>query len=329
MRAWRLHRHGEPRDALRLERVERPEPGPGQLRIAVECAGLGLPDVLMCRNRYAFEPPLPATLGQEVAGRVTAVGPGCETPVGARVMAVTVFFEGHGGLADEALALDASTHAAPDWMPAEQAAGFVIPYHTAWIGLVSRGALRAGESLLVLGAAGGSGATALQLGKALGARVVAVAGGAEKAAQCRALGADLVIDHHAAPLADALREAGGGRGFDVVYDPVGGDACRAAVENLASEGRLLAIGYASGAWHDVPTRRLVGRNASLLGVYVGAYSKAQLVSVHESLLELHARGEIRVPVDRVLPFEEVPEALQSLADRRARGKLVVRVAEGG
>lgn len=314
---------------LALDEVEPPEPGPGQVRIAVEAAGLGLPDVMMCRNVYAFEPPLPATLGQEVVGRVTAVGPGCETPVGARVMAVTTFFLGHGGLADEALALDASSHAAPDDLPAEQAAGFVIPYHTAWIGLVTRGRLQAGETLLVLGAAGGSGGTALQLGKALGARVVAVAGGAEKARACRELGADHVIDHRAEPLAEALATAAGEHGFDVVYDPVGGDACKAALPHLASEGRLLAIGYASGAWHDASTRLLVARNASLLGVYVGAYAKPALTRVHEALLDHHRRGDIRVPVERVVPFAETARALQALADREVSGKLVVRVSDGG
>jgi NADPH2:quinone reductase len=327
MRAWQVQRQGEPSEAIELTRVPVPEPNPGEVRIRVAAAGLGLPDVFMCRGTYAFEPTLPFTPGQEVSGVVTAAGPGTTTPVGARVMAVTAFFRGYGGLAEEALALDASTYPAPGEMDWSQAAGFVIPYHTAWLGLVTRGRLEPEETLLVLGAAGGSGSAAIQLGKALGARVIAVAGGPEKGRVCRALGADVVLDHREGGLAAAVRDATGGAGADVIYDPVGGETFDAATRCIASEGRLLAIGFASGAWHDASTARLVDRNASVVGVYVGAYRKPFLSEVHERLLEHWRRGEIRSNVSDPIPFEGIGEALGELANRRATGKIVAAVQD--
>ena len=327
MRAWQVSKHGEPPDVIAMGTVPVPEPRAGEVRIRVAAAALGLPDVFMCRGTYAFSPPLPFTPGQEVAGIVTAAGEGARTPVGARVMAVTAFFRGHGGFAEEALALDASTHTAPREMPWHEAAGFLIPFHTAWIGLVTRGRLVRGETLVVLGAAGGSGSAAIQLGKALGARVIAVAGGKEKGLACRALGADAVIDHAGGGVAAAVRDATGGRGADVIYDPVGGEMFDAATRCIASEGRVLAIGYASGAWHDASTARLVDRNASVLGVYVGAYAKPFVSEVHEKLLEHWRAGAIRATTSAPIPFEAIGAALGEIAARRATGKLVAEVRE--
>ena len=323
MRAWCIEQFGEPQDALVQAEVPLPEPGPGQLRIRVEAAALGLPDVFMCRQRYVFDPPPPRIPGQEVVGRVTAAGEGAQTKVGARVMAVTAFFLGDGGLAEEALALDASSYPAPDEMDAAQAACFVIPYHTAWLGLVTRGRVQAGETLLVLGAAGGTGSAAIQLGHALGARVLAVAGGAEKGRVCRGLGADEVFDHRVGDWAARVQEATAGQGVDLVYDPVGGEAFQAALGCLASQGRLLAIGYASGKWSDASSQRLVQKNASVVGVFVGAYQKPFLEKVHEELLTLWRQGSLPSLVSREVGFDAVPEALTALAERRTTGKLVV------
>jgi NADPH2:quinone reductase len=325
MRAWQIQRHAEPADAIARVEMDAPEPGPAELRIQVEAAALGLPDVFMCRGTYAFDPQLPFVPGQEVVGVVTAAGQGSATPVGARVMGVTAFFKGHGGLADEALALDASVYPAPATMAATEAAGFVIPYHTAQLALKTRGGLRGGETLLVLGAAGGSGSAAVALGKALGARVIAVAGGPEKRAVCEGLGADLVIDHRAGDWAEAVRDATGVHGADLIFDPVGGDAFESALDCIASEGRLLAVGYASGVWRDAPTRLLVGKNASVVGVFVGAYGKPFLEQVHAELLDHWRAGRIRSLASRVVEFDQVVDALGEIADRRATGKLVVRV----
>lgn len=325
MRSWQVERYGEPREALALCEVEEPEPAAGEVRIAVAAAAIGLPDVFMCRSSYVFKPELPFTPGQEVSGIVTAVGAGSATPVGSRVMAVTAFFRGFGGFAESALALDASTYPAPDDMDAGAAACFVIPYHTAYLGLVTRGRIEAGETLVVLGAAGGSGSGAVALGRALGANVIAVAGGSEKVEACRALGADTVIDHRERDIGEAVREATDGRGADLIYDPVGGAACASALRAIASEGRLLAIGYASGEWHDASTQALVGRNASVVGVFVGAYSKPFLSDVHEVLLKLWRAGGLPSLVSRDVEFSEVPAALDDLACRRTHGKAVVRL----
>ncbi len=323
MKAWQIVRHGEPHDVLECVEVEAPEPLANEVRIRVDAVSVGFPDVLMCRGNYAFNPPLPFTPGQEVCGTVVAAGAEAATPVGSRVMAVTSFFRGLGGFAEETVALDVATHPAPDEMEAAEAACIAIPYHTAWIGLVTRGGLAAGENLVVLGAAGGTGTAAIQLGKSLGARVIAVVGGEEKAKRCLELGADVTIDHRRESIADAIREATGGRGADVVYDPVGGEACKAALDAIASEGRVLIIGYASGGYHDAPTAHLIGRNASMVGVYVGAYTKPFMSEVHDEVIARWRAGEIRGVVNRVLPFDRVPDALDSLATRDAVGKIVI------
>ena len=179
---------------MNLEEVPLPEPEAGELRLRVEAAAVGLPDVMLCRGSYAFNPPLPFTPGQEVCGIVTAAGEGSRTPLGARVMAVTAFIRGAGGFAEEALVLDGSSFEAPTSLSAADAAGFTIPYHTAYLALITRAQLEAGETLVVLGAAGGSGSAALQLGRALGAEVIAVVTGSAKARACSDLGAHRVLD---------------------------------------------------------------------------------------------------------------------------------------
>jgi NADPH2:quinone reductase len=325
MRGWQILRHGEPAEAIEAVEVPTPEPGPGELRIRVEAAALGLPDVFMCRGSYAFRPEIPFTPGQEVVGTVDAVGSGVNTPIGTRLMGVTAFFRGFGGLADSALALDASMYPAPPDMSASDAASFVIPYHTAFLGLVTRGQLQAGETLVVLGAAGGSGSAAIALGHALGARVIACVGGDDKASWCRRLGADAIVDHNRGDLTGALRDATGEHGADVIFDPVGGEAFDAGLGCIASEGRLLAIGYASGAWSDASTGLLVGKNASVVGVFVGAYAKPFLSEVHEALLDHWKAGRIPGLATRQVGFDAVGSALSDLAARRSFGKLVVKV----
>ena len=323
MKSWQIQRHGEPSAAIELVDTEIPEPEAAEVRIRVDAAAIGLPDVFMCRGTYAFRPELPFTPGQEVSGTVVAKGNDAKTEIGERVMAVTSFFRGFGGLAEEALALDGATHPAPPDMDSAEAACFVIAYHTAYIGLVTRGQLQPGETLVVLGAAGGTGTAAVQLGCALGARVIAVAGGPEKGELCRELGADLVIDHRESDIAEAIRDATAGKGANLIYDPVGGDACDKALHAIASEGRLLIIGFASGKFHDAPSAVLIQKNASMVGVYVGAYSKPFTSAVHEALLELWRDKKIRGIVSSRVGFDKAAVALEELAGRRSVGKTVV------
>jgi NADPH2:quinone reductase len=314
MRAWQVHTHGSPRDALALGDIAEPVPGPGELRVRVQAAAVGMPDVFLCAATYAFAPPVPFVPGQEVCGIVDAVGDGVDVPVGGRVMGVTNFFDGRGGFAEKSIVAADSAYRVPDGMSSIDAAAFRIGYSTAWIGLVRRGALQAGERLLVLGAAGGSGITAVQLGHALGARVIAVAAGAEKLAFCARRGADVLVDRRTEAIPTA----------DVVYDPVGGEYAAAALRSLAVGGRFLAVGFASGAWVQPDTHDLVRRNQSLVGVYAGGYSRQENEADHEALLALAADGRL-VPFAAAAPFDQLPEALESVASGAVVGKLVVEL----
>lgn len=322
MRAWRVEKHGEPADVLQLADADVPEPGPGQVRIRVAAAGIGLPDVLMCRGSYALVPALPFTPGQEAAGVVTAVGEGVDLPIGAAVMAVTAFPSGHGAFAEECLAKADSVFAVPPGLDVTAAAGFWIPHLTGWLGLVDRGRLAAGEWLAVLGAAGSSGLAAVQLGRVLGARVIAVVGDDRRADLCRGLGAETVVNHRTGPLGPALREITGGHGVDTIYDPVGGTTAADAAGALTRGGRLLAVGNAGGTWPRIPAERLVMTNTSVVGVYTGSYSYAERNAVHTRLCELLADGRLHTAATTV-PFHDLPAALEQIAGRTAAGKLTL------
>jgi NADPH2:quinone reductase len=324
VQAWRVTKHGEPRDALQLVAdAEIPEPGPGQLRLRVRASAVGLPDVYMCRGSYALTPPVPFTPGQEATGIVTAAGPGARARVGDRVMAVASFFLRHGSFAEECLALDDFAFPVPEDMEDAEAAGFIIPFHTAQVALLRRGNLAPGESVLVLGAAGGTGSAAVQLAKAVGARVIATAGGPEKAAFCEKLGADVVIDYASGSITDAVREATGGRGADVIFDAVGGAAFDAATRCIAHEGRLLVVGFASGSWGRPRPEHFVTHNYSIIGVIPSGYERSFKEDVQAFLLEHWRAGRLRTRVHEVVPFERIPEAVESVAEGRVTGKVVV------
>ena len=246
-------------------------------------------------------------------------------------MFVSAFYEGHGSFADECLALSSTAFPVPAGLPDAEAAGFWIPHVTAWTGLVERGHLAAGEWLAVLGAAGGSGIAAVQLGRALGARVIAVVGDSERADFCRRLGAETAINHRDGPLAPALGAATGGRGIDVIYDPVGGAMAEEAATALARNGRHLAVGFASGRWPELPAHDLVLANTSLVGVFAGGQSPAELDEIHDSLSRLIDQGRLRSAVTATPTFDELPTALQAARgshhDRQAGDDPVSRAAD--
>ena len=323
MRAWQVQGKGDPVDVLHAVELDLPEPGAGQLRIRVTAAGIGLPDVFMCRGTYPLTPPLPFTPGQEAVGIITAVGAGVDLALGTRVMCVTMFYIGHGSFAEECLVGADSAFAAPDGLSDAEAAGFWIPHLTGWIGLVDRGHIAPGDWLAVLGASGGSGIAAVQLGKALGARVVAVVGDEERAEFCRSLGADATIDYRVGPVGPALREATEGHGADLVYDPVGGSLAEDAAAAMARHGRLLAVGFASGRWPKLQTHDMVVSNTSLVGVLAGGYSRDELDAIHANLAGLVAGGRLRSAVTGEVPFDDLPAGLQRMADRGVIGKRVV------
>jgi NADPH2:quinone reductase len=321
MRAWQVVEHGEPREVLKLGEKAVPEPGPGEVRIHVKGVALGLPDVFMCRGTYAFNPELPFTPGQEVVGIVTAAGEGVDLSIGSRVIATTSFIQGHGGFAEQALASISATYCIPAGMPDDDAAAFLIPFQTAHIALARRGLLAQGETLLVHGGAGGVGSAAIQVGCALGARVIATATGPDRVTACLDMGASLAIDIGTTDFADAVNEATKGRGADVIFDPVGGDVFVRSFTCIANEGRLLAVGYSSGKWKNAATGAVVFKNCSVVGVLAALYDKDFLDRTHAELLKLYAEGRIR-PVRKRISFDDIPNALADLANRKVIGRVV-------
>lgn len=325
MKAWQVTKLGSPGEAISLVDRDIPEPGPGQVQVKVTAAGIGLPDVLMCHGKYAFKPEIPFTPGQEICGVVTAVGEGVSLGVGEQVMGITAFIDGYGGFAEYCLAAEATLYPVAEGMPPVEAAAFCIPYHTAIAGLKLRAKLQAGEVLLVHGAAGGSGYTAIQLGKAMGVTVITTAGSADKLDFCLAQGADHAINYRDEDWVDRVMEITGGRGVDVVYDPVGGELFERSLDCCASGGRLLAIGFASGRWGSPATQDLVMKNCSVVGVFVGAYSHAEMLPCHLELLEHYKAERITLRLDACIGLEELAQYLGRLERREVQGKVVVEL----
>ncbi|RYG37464.1 MAG: NADPH:quinone oxidoreductase family protein, partial [Burkholderiales bacterium] len=264
MKAWLADKFGEPLDVLALKDIDRPVPGPGQVLIRVHAVGLGLPDLMSVQGRYPFVPTPPVIPGHSFMGTVESAGSDSSFSPGARVMARTLYESHAGALAEFALANDFHTFSVPDELDDAQAASFVLSYHTAYVGLVSRGMLGNGETVLVLGGSGATGSAAINLAKAMGARVVATARGPEKAEFCRAQGADHVIDPASSHIGEALLAATDGYGADVIFDPVGGTPSDQAVGAIAKRGRLVLIGIAAG----LPTLKpidMIGRTYSAIG----------------------------------------------------------------
>ena len=335
MRRWIVESFGEPADVWRLEE-DAPsfEPGPGQVRVKVEAAGLGLPDVLMCHNNYPLTPPLPFTPSQEAAGEVVAVGEGVDDALlGTRVLGPTLFQAQRGGLAEECLMQGAGSLSGPlggalpipDEMSGVEAAGFFIPYQTAWVALVRRAQINADDTLLVLGASGSSGCAAVQLAKAKGARVIAVAGGPEKSAFCQRIGADAVIDRRQQDVTEAALELTDGKGVSMVFDPVGGQAGRAAFKALAFEGKFIVIGYASGEWVQIALPETLMKNISLVGAMPVGYSAEQVMVAHQDLLHHWRQGQLEVTNCQVFDFDDARSAIAHIAAGKVEGKVVVRL----
>ena len=244
-----------------------------------------------------------------------AVGPDVTTPIGTRVLGMTDFWRGYGSLAEECIVREDEVNPAPDFISDDAAAGLRIAYHTAWCGLVTNGKTQPGETVLVLGAAGGTGAAAIELSKALGARVIAVASSPEKLEYCRKLGADDVIDRTSQNVVAETMRLTGGHGADLIYDPVGGAAGEEAFDAIAMQGRFLLVGWACGRWPEIPIWKTLMRNCSLVGVYAGrSYDGAMHAAMHKGLMEFYKAGKIRSLTTRTIGFDGVPDALQILPE---------------
>ena len=325
MKAWQVTELAEPRKALRLAEVSRPEPGPGQLLVRVAASALNFPDVLLCLGLYQIRPPLPFTPGLELCGEIAALGDGAEGwTVGERVIGNPIL---PGGSFAEYVLMDAlDTFRAPSSLSDEAAAALHIAYQTAWVGLHRRAQIQPGETLLVHAGAGGVGSAAVQVGKAAGARVIAVVGGAQKADAAAKLGADVVIDRRAQDFVAAVKEATEGRGADVVFDPVGGEAYTGSTKCVAFEGRILVVGFAGGSVPSPALNHALVKNYSIVGLHWGLYREkdpAQVAAAHAELTRLADSGAIAPLVSRRLTLGEVPDGLTSLAAGDTIGRLVL------
>ncbi|MEO8851961.1 MAG: NADPH:quinone oxidoreductase family protein [Allobranchiibius sp.] len=325
MGAWRVEQLGDPRDVLSLRDVPVPQAAAGQLAVRVLGAALNFPDVLMCQGKYQVRPPLPFTPGVEVCGEVTAIGDGVAGfAVGARVIGSPSLPS--GGFAQFAVLDATDTHEAPACLDDAQAASFWIGYQTSWFALHRRAALKPGETLLVHAAAGGVGSSAVQLGKAAGARVIGVVGGAEKARFARELGADIVVDRHTEDFVQVVKDATDGRGADVIYDPVGGDTYDRSTKCIAFEGRIVVIGFAGGRIQSAALNHALIKNYSILGLHWGLYKSKipeLMTQCHATLSQL-AQDGVAVPlVSERIGLDALPDALQRLAGGKTVGRVVM------
>ncbi len=310
-------------DALHWAELPTPVPQAGQVRLRIQAASLNFPDLLIVQNKYQMKPPLPFVPGSEYAGVVEAVGDGVRhLQPGQRVACLS----GTGGFATHTLAPAALCLPLPPEFTAVDAAAFIMTYATSHHALVDRARLQAGETVLVLGAAGGVGTAAIQIAKAMGAHVIAAAAGADKCALCTRLGADQTIDYSQGDLREAIKAATGGRGPDVVYDPVGGDLAEPVFRSIAWRGRYLVVGFAAGAIPALPLNLALLKGASLVGVFWGDFAKREPqanAAMLGALAQWYTQGKIKPVIDRTLPMAELKAAYALMGSRRVMGKLVL------
>jgi len=314
-----------PPESLVLEEIDAPEAGPGQVLVDVHASALNFPDVLMIEGKYQSRPPFPFSPGGEIAGTVAAHGDGVdEFDVGDRVFGGI----GVGGFAEQVAVPAATLVRMPDGMSFAQASGISTTYGTSYYALKQRAALMPGETLLVLGAAGGVGLAAVELGKAMGARVIAAASSAEKLAVAREAGADELIDYSDGELKDKVKALTDGKGADVIYDPVGGSLFDQCMRCINWYGRVLVIGFAAGDIPRVPINLVLLKSCQLVGVFFGAWSAKDPAESRrnlEEVLDFYRAGKIQALVGREYPMAQYAEALRCLSERRAIGKVVLKI----
>ena len=324
MKAVLCKQYGPP-DSLVIEDLPSPKPGAGEVVVSVKAAGVNFPDVLIIQNKYQFKPPLPFSPGSEFAGVVKELGAGVTGfKQGDKVIAFTTF----GAFAEEVKTEAARLLPLPEGMNFESGAAFLLTYATSDHALRDRGALRAGETLLVLGAAGGVGLAAIEIGKALGARVIACASSAEKLEVCREHGADATINYATEDLRERIKVLTEGRGADVVYDPVGGPYSELAFRSIAWRGRLLVVGFAAGDIPKLPLNLALLKGASVVGVFWGDFARREPKAFADSVRQLgswYRQGKLRPHVSQAFPLEKAADALALLAARQAVGKVVLTV----
>ena len=322
MRAWQVRAWGEP-EQIEWAEVPLPEPGAGQVRIRNHAAALNFFDILQVHGKYQVKPPFPFTPGAEIAGEIDAVGADVsQWRVGDHVLAMPM---GHG-FAEETIVAAGRVFRIPQGMDWAQAAALPVVYHTSYYALKDRANLKPGEWLLVHAGASGTGMSAIQLGRAFGARVIATAGAVEKLDFARRQGAEHALDYRDSSWPDEVKRLTGGHGADVIYDPVGGDVFDLSTKCIAAKGRLLVVGFASGRIPSIAANRILFKEMSVTGAYWGGHVQANPASVGETqdaLESLWGEGKIRPEVSHSYPLAEAPRALRDLATRKVLGKAVL------
>jgi len=322
MRAVLCKELGMP-ESLVLEEVPGLIPGPGQVLISVQACGVNFPDTLIIQGKYQFKPDLPFSPGGEISGVVKQVGSGVDSlKIGDRVIAFSTW----GGFAEELVVDQNRTVIISDKMDYERASAFVLTYGTSYHALKDRAHLREGETLLVLGASGGVGLAAIQLGKAMGATVIAAASNPEKLSACQENGADYVINYAQDDLRQSVKEITKGRGVDVIYDPVGGSFSEKALRDMSWGGRFLVVGFAAGEIPKVPLNIPLLKGCSVVGVFWGEFTKREPdlnKQNNQELMDLFDQGKISPHIHRVYPLEKASEALNELLQKRVIGKVVL------
>lgn len=313
--------------ALRLEDVPEPRPRPGQVRVRVRACGINFADSLIARGQYQTQPEPPFSPGFEVAGDILDVGEGVtDFRAGDRVIAITP----HGGYAEQVVANVDRCVPMPATMPYEQGAAFPVVFGTSHIALWHRARLRAGETLVVHGASGGVGLTAVAIGKQLGATVIATASSPEKLAVAQEHGADYLIDTRREDVRSRIKELTGGRGADVIYDPVGGELFAASLRAIAFEGRILVIGFAGGTVPQIPANHLLVKNVDVIGLNWPAYAERHpqvMTASFRTLMDWYLTGAIRPYISAIYPLERAVDALEQVVARKSTGKVVIAVGE--
>ena len=310
-------------DALNWKELPTPTPNAGEVLIEIKAASLNFPDLLIVQNKYQIKPPLPFVPGSEYAGVVAAVGEGVKhLKVGQHVACLS----GTGGFGTHTLAPAALCMPLPDGFPFVDAAAFIMIYATSYHALLDRAQLKAGETVLVLGAAGGVGTSAIQIAKVCGARVIAAASTDEKCALCASIGADATINYTTQNLRDAVKTLTDGKGPEVIYDPVGGDLAEPAFRSIAWRGRYLVVGFAAGAIPALPLNLALLKGASIVGVFWGEFAKREPKSNTAMMMELaqwYGQGKIKPVIDRSMPMAELKAAFAHMGSRAVKGKLVL------
>lgn len=327
---WQIAAFGEPRDVLERTTVSPGEPPPGSVLVEVEAIGLNFLDVSVCRGEYGPYGEFPVVPGAEFAGRIVAAGGAGPAAPGERVAGMSP--SARGAFATHVVVPEAAVHPVPGEMPATDAAALLVTYQTSWFALVRRAALAAGEWVLVHAGAGGVGTAAIELARRAGARVIATAGTEEKLELCRECGADVAVCYRD-DFVEAALAATDGRGVDVLLDPVGGDVFERSLDCCAVEARVIPIGWASGVRPSLPAEELLRRNLTVVGLSWGSTYPVRFPELvrdaHRELVTAYLEGSIRPRIPRVWEFDELPAAVQALADGRTTGKAVVRLAVGG